>query len=135
MDIEIVIDHKSLLSLFSVNSSPPPRIQKSLLKLQRYHFKLSYIEGHKNAADVFSRSPLRDSTSSVKYSYGTKHFVNFIVTNAVPKALTFDEIISAVKDDAILTDVRQFIISGNWQKTELNKAYYSCREQLSVRDM
>ena len=27
-------------------------------------------------------------------------------------------------DDAILIDVRQFITSGNWQKTELNKAYY-----------
>ena len=134
MNIEIVTDHKPLLSLFSVNSSPPPRIQKWLLKLQGYHFKLSYIEEHKNATDVFSRSPLRDSASSVKYSYGTEHFVNFIVTNAVPKALTLDEIISAVKDDAILTDVRQFITSGNWQKTELNKAYYSCREQLSVRE-
>ena len=30
--------------------------------------------------------------------------------------------------------MRQFITSGNWQKTELNKAYYSCREQLSVRE-
>ena len=134
MNIEIVTDHKPLLSLISVNSSPPPRIQKWLLKLQGYHFKLSYIEGHKNAADVLSRSPLRDSASSVKYSYGTGHFVDFIVTNAVPKALTLDEIISAVKDDAILTDVRQFITSGNWQKTELNKAYYSSREQLSVRE-
>ena len=28
MDIEIVTDHKPLLSLFSVNASPPPRIQK-----------------------------------------------------------------------------------------------------------
>ena len=34
MDIEIVTDHRPLLSLFSVNSSPPPRIQKWLLKLQ-----------------------------------------------------------------------------------------------------
>ena len=40
MNIEIVTDHKPLLSLFSVNSSPPPRIQKWLLKLQGYHFKL-----------------------------------------------------------------------------------------------
>ena len=115
IDIEIVTDHKPLLSLFSVNSSPPPHIQKWLLKLQGYHFKLSYIERHKNAADVLSRSPLRDSTSSVKYSYGTQHFVNFIVTNAVPKALSLDYIIAAVKDDAILTDVMQFITSGNWQ--------------------
>ena len=134
MDTEIVTDRKPLLSLFSVNSSPPPHIQKWLLKLQGYHFKLSYVEGHKNAADVFSGSPLRDSTSSVKYSYGTEHFVNFIVTNAVPKALALDEIIVAVKDDAIMTDVRQFITSGNWQKTELNKAYYSCRQQFSVRE-
>ena len=130
MDIEIVTDHKPLLSLFSGNSSPPPHVQKCSLKLQGYHFKLSNIEGHKNAADVFSRSPLRDSTSSVKYSYETEHFVNFIVTNAVPKALA----LAAVKDDAILSDVRQFITTGNWQKTEQNKAYYSCRERLSVRD-
>ena len=37
MDIEIETDHRPLLSLFSVNSSPPPRpprIQKWLLKLQ-----------------------------------------------------------------------------------------------------
>ena len=61
-----------------------------------------------------------------------KHFVNF-VTNAVPKALSFDEIIAEVKDDAILTDVRQFITSGNWQETELNKAYYSCGKEFSVR--
>ena len=101
-----------------------------------------YTEGHKNAADVFFRSHLRDSTSSVKYSYGTEHFVNFIVTNAVPKALGLDEIIAAIKDGAMklllrlrMTDVRQFITSGNWQKTELNKADYSCREQFSVREV
>ena len=52
----------------------------------------------------------------------------------VPKALSLDEIIVAVKDDAILTDVRQFITSGNWQITQLNKAYYSCREKFSVRE-
>ena len=86
------------------------------MKLQGYHFKLSYIEDHKNSHDVFSRSPLRDRTSSVKYSYGTEHFVNFIVTNAVPKALALDEIIAAVKDDAILSDVRQFITTGNLAK-------------------
>ena len=67
------------------------------------------------------------------YSYGREHFVNFIVTNAVPKALSLNEIIAAVEDDAILTDVRQFITSGNRQKTELNKAYYSCREQFIYR--
>ena len=77
---------------------------------------------------------MRDSTSSVKYNYGTEHVVNFIVTNVVPIALELDEIIAAVKDDAILTDVKQFITSGNWQNTELNKAYYSCREQFSVRE-
>ena len=57
------------------------------------------------------------STSSAKYSHVAERFVNFIVTNAVPKALALDEIIDAVKDDAILTDVRQYIKAGNWQKT------------------
>ena len=134
MDIEIITDHKLLLLLFSVYSSPPPRIQKWLLKLPGYHFKRSYTEGHKNAADVFFRYPLKDSTNSVKYNYGTKHFVNFIVTNAVPKALAVDEIVAEVRDDASLTDVRIFIASVNWQKTELNKAYYSCREELPARE-
>ena len=41
IDIEIVTDRKALLSLFSVNSSPPPSIRKWLLKLKGYHFKLS----------------------------------------------------------------------------------------------
>ena len=88
--------------MFSVNQSPPPCIQKSLLKLQGYHFKLSYIEGNRNAAYVFFRSPLRDSTSRVKYSYGTERFLNF-VTNVEPKFLALD---AAVKDDANMTDVR-----------------------------
>ena len=47
MDIEIVTDHKPLLSLFSTNSSPPSRIQKWLLKLQGYYFKLSNVEGQR----------------------------------------------------------------------------------------
>ena len=38
MDIETMTDHKPLLSLFSVDLSPPHHIQKWLLKLQGYHF-------------------------------------------------------------------------------------------------
>ena len=44
IDIVIVTDYKPILSLFTVNSSLPPHIQKCSLKLQECHFKLSYIE-------------------------------------------------------------------------------------------
>ena len=95
------IDHKSLLYIMSPTSvSPPPRIQRWLLRIQGYKYTLKYIPGTKNAADILSRSPL--ITPVTESDDTIESFINFITAEAVPKTCTFDQIKAETDKDEIL---------------------------------
>ena len=85
----LVTDHKPLLTLYSLSSSEPPTcIHRWSLRLQAFHFKLKYEPGLTNIADILSRKPFFDTPKVNE----TEHFVNYVVSNSIPKTLTFYEI-------------------------------------------
>ena len=102
----VVIDHKPLLKLYSPScSEPPTRIHRWSLRLQEFDFKLEYEPGMNNIADILSRKPFFD-TSKVN---GAKHFVNYVISNSIPKTLKFHEIRETTQSDQIQTKVRDAI--------------------------
>ena len=80
------------------------------MDLQHYKFRVRYEPGKANPADYSSRHPV--STSS-RTSEITDH-VAFVVKNAVPKAMTLEEVENATEEDPILKTVKSCIQSGNW---------------------
>ena len=55
----VISDHKPLEVIFNkIKSTIPARIERWILRLQQYDFKVFYQKGANNPADYLSRSPL-----------------------------------------------------------------------------
>ncbi len=61
----------------------------------------------------------------------TKEYVNFIVLNSVPKAITIEEIIKATDEDQVLKGVRAAIKINNWYY-DIVKPFKQAKDELSV---
>ena len=109
-------DHQPLVTLFnSPLSKPTARIERWIMDLLRYNFKVIYQPGHSNPADYASRHPVdvipadeRDDTEVTEYH------VAYIVRNAVPKTMTLNEVKLATARDPVLQAVMTCIESGRW---------------------
>lgn len=81
-------DHKPLLNIFSQKTLISPRIEKWVLILQSYDYKLIYVAGKEQIADFFSRV-----TAVVHRKCDSKDEIGvyFIVERQLPKALKLSE--------------------------------------------
>lgn len=55
-------DHSPLQNIFNGNKELPARIERWVLKLQQYDFKVVYTTGSSNPSDCLSRSPSKAKT-------------------------------------------------------------------------
>ena len=128
-EFTICTDHKPLLKLLSNKSSPPPRIERWILRLQAYQYNLVYIKGKTNAADYLSRHP----TNCNIEDNSSEHYLKYITTNATPKACNLEDIKLATQQDEELQAVKSAIVNSKWDKTNNHlKPYYPIRHQLSI---
>lgn len=111
-------DHKPLERLLSANSNPPPRIQRWLLYLQAYDYKIVYVRSDPIAADYLSRyHPFTTNDHTLETSDAENH-INSIVINAVPKSLTLSSLVQETNKDSILQQVISCMNRNNWSKTD-----------------
>ena len=75
------------------------------MKLQSYEFTVEYRPGEDNPADYLSRHPDSTTKQSRREEKVAEEYINYVFTNAVPKALTQEEIMIAAKEDATLQAV------------------------------
>ena len=128
--VTIYTDHKPLLSLLSAKSKPPPRIERWLLRLQAYTYKMEYVTGNKNSADCLSRNPqLFTSVHLVE-----EHSINMIVSDAIPHTYSKQEIVEATSNDEMLVNVMQSVITGKWSPERKKSPFFPIRQQLSIKD-
>ena len=130
-EFTIVTDHKPLEKLLSSRGSPTPRLQRWLLKMQPYKYTIQYEPGHTNASYVLSRSPL---PATDQLSNDTEHFVNSLVYDAIPKAVTIEEIQATSRNDELLRQVKKQIETEKWLKDPTFKPYYHTRRDLWISD-
>ena len=109
-EFTIYTDHKPLEVIYIPKRKPPARIERWALRLQPYRFQIQYIPGRKNPADVLSRLPLSNQQTN-EQSIAEK-YINYVVANAVPKAMTLDQIEKATLTDPVLQCVQACISSG-----------------------
>ena len=102
IEFDVFADHKPLVRIFTAALEAPARIQKLVLNLQSYKFTVIYQPGNLNAADILSKTP-QPSTDNIQE---TEDYVNYIANNAVPKAMTLEEIETASQTDSCLKKFR-----------------------------
>ncbi|KAL7301787.1 hypothetical protein TKK_0005775 [Trichogramma kaykai] len=125
---ELETDHKPLEAIFRPTSKPPARIERWLLRLQAFDFKVIYRPGKCNIADPLSRLCKIQEEKSFD-AENEAHILRIIEYN-VPKAITLNEIIQESKMDSEITDAISKIDSNCWLTRDEN-VYYPYRMELS----
>jgi hypothetical protein len=106
----IETDHKPLVPLFNnPNSYPPLRIERWLLYLQQFDFKLEYHPGKDNAADYLSRHHNPVTSVHEKESKLRQSIVHMIMQDTLPKSITFQEIQESTKNDPELIKLITYV--------------------------
>lgn len=110
-EVELVTDHKALEVIFSPKAKPCARIERWVLRLQSYRYKVIYKPGKTNIADPLSRLCV---AKDCDVANNDDMYVKWITTYAEPKAIKLNEIASeSAKDDTILA-VKQALGSQIW---------------------
>ena len=125
----LVTDHKPLETIYgNRNYKTSARIERWVLRLQPYSFKIQYKPGSENPADYLSRHP---TSTSFRQQRMTEPYINMIVSTSVPKALTLEEIEADTNDDHTLRAVRAAIKSNKWHYDKV-KRYKAFKDELTV---
>ena len=107
----LVTDHKPLEFLFNKpGSRSQARIERWTMRLQEYDFTVCYKPGSNNPADYLSRHPVQLAKSKSI----AEEYVNFIASNAVPKAMTRDEVRDEINKDLTMQKLKECLHSGKW---------------------
>ncbi len=123
---ELETDHKPLETIYGRTSKPSARIERWVLRLQGYDYRVVYRPGKTNIADCLSRL---NRTNGSDKSGENVDVVRYVAVEGVPNALSAKEIeIESAKDEE-LSAVRQYIASGNWSQCKMT-SYSAVKNEL-----
>lgn len=129
-EFEICTDHKPLTTVLGPHSKPPSaRIERWMLYMQQFKYNIRHIPGKENAADAISRLPV-DSAADATVKQ-TEEYARTIVADAIPAALTPQQIERESERDPTLQLVRHAITSGDWSKLQ-GTTYKAVRDELWI---
>lgn len=129
LEFDLLTDHKPLQTIYGPRSKPSARIERWVLRLQAYKFRVIYIPGKSNIADSLSRLlQTTSSTTSSELAKEAEEHVHFVASNATPNAVTTKELEDASREDEELQEVRRCIDTGRWY--QCNKMYAAINFEL-----
>ena len=123
-------DHKPLEIIYNPKSKPPPRMERWALYLQPYQFTIVHMAGKTNPADVLSRLPLDNQPFQERDLASVMSYINYVASNAVPKALSLEQIETATAADPVLQQVHSCLNSSEWLDTPELKPYKRIQHEL-----
>lgn len=113
IEFELITDHEALVTIFGPRSKPCARIERWVLRLLSYRYKVVYKKGKDNIADVFSRL-CQDNEMAVPYDAEMELYVSTIVEAFRPVAIQLIEIQNASQVDNEIVGVKQSMNTGQW---------------------
>lgn len=134
---ELITDHKALETIFGKpTSKTSARIERWVLRMQSYRYKVIYRSGKSNIADPLSRLCV-GSTSST-FDPDEIEPIRLVAETAVPVAMTIIEIREAYEHDPTMELLRKAIETNDWESPDLKdyKAFrneFCCSEGLILR--
>lgn len=124
---DLVTDHEALKVIYSRGSKPSARIERWVLRLQPYNYKVCCIKSRNNIADALSRLTKIPASRNSHYD---DEYVRMVALESVPIALKIQEIEKVSADDQELQVVRGCLASGNWEGAP--KSYVCVRNELTI---
>jgi len=122
----LITDHKPLETIYGHNKAKTSaRIERWILRLQPYDFSVVYKAGASNPADYMSRHPTKSSVSAQEKI--TEEYVHFLTVNAVPNAMSMEEVIKASTDDREIKGLRAALKLNRWY-TDIVKPFKSVKD-------
>ena len=110
----VLSDNKALDSLMNnANSRPPMRIERWLIYLQQFDFKVKHQPGKINGADYLSRHAMPLSPKDRRSFTYREATVRQLVLSVVPRAVSLTEIQTATAQDPQLTKLLPLLLSGD----------------------
>lgn len=107
---ELITDHKPLEVIFGERSKPCARIERWVLRLQCYNYKVIHKPGKFNIADSLSRLCVDQQSKP----FDDDHHVNQIVQYARPTALSLSSIRGASQTDSEIELVKKGLLHNDW---------------------
>lgn len=126
----VVTDHKPLIGIFKNHKQTSPRMDRWKLRLMPYDCQLIYRPGRdaENPADYMSRHPCPTAPEEQNLA---EDYANYVCSNAVPRAMTLEEIKHETRNDAEMQAVVKAVETGQWNVPDVQK-YKKLKEELSV---
>ena len=125
-EFDLVTDHQALKTIYGPRSKPSARIERWVLHLQPFNYKVIYVPSRENIADSLSRLKKVPATRGYVHD---KEYVRAITLQAAPAALRIEEIETVSFQDEELEVVRECLQSGDWEKAP--KAFVMVRNELT----
>ena len=127
---DIVTDHQPLLGIFPSHKPGSARMERWKLRLAPYNCNLTYRPGRydKNPADFLSSHP---NTKEPDDHHITEDYVNYVCRNAVPKAMSLQEVKVETKIDTTMQALARAIESEDWSDPTI-RDYKNIKDELSV---
>lgn len=129
MEFLLETDHKPLEFIYSKRSKPSLRIERWVLRLQSYHFKVKYRPGSQNIADPLSRL-VKQNEQSKTHKDEIEDYIYFVTKESVPNALTPREIEEVAAGDSEMTQLRECIRTDKWENCP-SQAYKIVKDELT----
>ena len=133
-------DHKPLVNLMKKPLNDCPlRIQRLMLRLQKYDFRLSYTPGkYLITADALSRAT---DTTAVNTSDMPQHVdvhVDMVIQSMPISDQRLDQVRTETRKDSVMSSLINIILTG-WPNNKYEcppdlASYWNVREELSVSD-
>ncbi|XP_062541427.1 uncharacterized protein K02A2.6-like [Armigeres subalbatus] len=110
---DLITDCKPLQFLFSPRSKPCARLERWVLRLQSYTYKIVYQPGPTNVADALSRLSV---SNDVEESFDPENegHVHRLTIMSAPIAITVQEIREETSKDDEIQEVIEALREGNW---------------------
>ena len=121
----LVTDNRAVQLIYGNSAArPPARIERWALRLTQFDFQVVHRPGKSNIADYFSRHPdPKVCTKALEKQQEVERYINTIVHNAVPNAITRHEVAEATLVDEELQQLKRWLESG--PATQLPKSLSS----------
>ena len=127
LEFELETDHKPLQFIFNRQTSKPsPRIERWVLRLMAFTYKVVYRPGAHNIADPLSRLSQGQESEAINVA---EEYVKQVASLATPKAVTWKELVDAARHCEETVTIREALVTGSWKAC--SSGYTAVKEELS----